>query len=186
MSSLGNHIKVADRAIGAKVVRMDAREKFAAFKKSYGKTYRTATEEQERFMIFNENLDKIDSLMARRKGSVVFGIGPYTDLKSSEYLAMKGNFQSEDASTGAPRLKPRMLNPNQSWWNQRPRQKSAPAPTTPRGHPPPRSNSVPASFRPPPFGYRGYEPEGEILIDWRVPANLYPPTLKHSQCYEEL
>nr|XP_018896782.1 PREDICTED: ervatamin-B-like [Bemisia tabaci] len=160
---------------------MDAREKFAAFKKAYGKTYRTPTEEKERFMIFNENLNQIDSLMARRRGSVVFGVGPYADLTSAEYSASKGTLQSEDASTEAPWLKPRMLNPNQSWWNQRPRQRSAPAPTTPRGHPPPRSNSVPASFRPPPFGYRGYEPEGRILIDWRVPANLYPPTVPQDQ-----
>lgn len=61
---------------------MNLREQFEVFKKAYEKKYSSLQEEQRRFEIFKENLAVIENLMAERKGNVVFGIGPYTDLTS--------------------------------------------------------------------------------------------------------
>ncbi|XP_072160687.1 uncharacterized protein [Bemisia tabaci] len=152
------------------------------FKKAYGRRY-TSSEEKKRFQIFANNLVKIDNLMANRKGSVVYGVGPFADLTSEEYMASIGAIRRRDGSTRTARLQPRMLNS----FNRSRRRRSGSAPPTPTPRRAPsqqsshrgRGNSVPPSYRTSPFGtlhYVGREPLGSPLIDWRVPANLYPPT----------
>ncbi|CAH0395994.1 unnamed protein product [Bemisia tabaci] len=191
-SSFRSKKKIAEQGINAKVISMNFRQRFEVFKGAYKKKYGSQAEESKRFAIFKDNLAIIDGLMARRTGNVVFGVGPFTDLTRFEYRAMRGNIKRKSSST--KRLQPRML--------RRLSQSRRPEPLGPSGRkgrslsfgsaadlsrtdsfgsarrsrsvPPPPRSPFPVESRPKPF--IGRDPEGSPLVDWRVPANLYPST----------
>ncbi|XP_072160850.1 uncharacterized protein [Bemisia tabaci] len=163
--SVGSNKKFAERAIKEKTIRMDVRQRFDVFKKSYGKKYSSKIEEQRRFAIFNENLIKIEKLMATRKGSVVYGVGPYTDWTSEEYMKSIGVHYPMSKTDSSARLQPRMLSSGRYKRNRS--MSSEPPFRTPKreGSEPPYQSNY----------YFGRDPQGPVIKDWRVPAHLYPP-----------
>ncbi|XP_072157070.1 cathepsin K [Bemisia tabaci] len=88
-------------------------------------------------------------------------------------------------------LKPRMLDPDSGSDSEHPgsrrpeRRRSAdPTPSRNRSNRRNFPNSLPPDWRPAPFGtlhYIGPEPEGNMLVDWRIPNHLYPPTEAQNQ-----
>eukprot|EP00727_Mastigamoeba_balamuthi_P009603 m51a1_g5265 putative cysteine proteinase rd19a (341) ;mRNA; r:121031-122363 len=62
----------------------DKRCQFENFKREYGRVYKTAHEEAERFAIFSAKLDKIATLNAEMP-SATFGINQFSDMSSGEF-----------------------------------------------------------------------------------------------------
>nr|XP_018896760.1 PREDICTED: fruit bromelain-like [Bemisia tabaci] len=159
---------------------MNLREQFEVFKKAYEKKYSSLQEEQKRFEIFKENLTVIENLMAERKGNVVFGVGPYTDFTSDEYLALMGISETEDTSSETSNLERRMLESrgssnNWNWWRSRSVPPRGPEPSLPPP-PPSRTTSVPSFCKYASDFFVGKYPEGGPMLDWRVPVQYYPET----------
>lgn len=61
---------------------MSEKQQFEIFQETYNKNYGTEEERKKRFKIFKENLVEIKELMASEGsgGSVVYGVGPFTDF----------------------------------------------------------------------------------------------------------
>nr|XP_018904725.1 PREDICTED: cathepsin K-like [Bemisia tabaci] len=185
-SSFKGKRKIVSKEIKTQVVRLDSRQRFEVFKSAYGKQYGSQGEDLKRYDIFRKNLAIIDDLMARRKGNVVFGVGPFTDFTSEEFRRFVGIKKLRRRQ-----LRPRMLNPfsrrSRSTNGQKPgRARSlSPGRPGPGDRPAPRrSVSVPPSYQPAPHNYKpwvGPDPQGQILLDWRIPDHLYPPTEAQTQ-----
>ncbi|CAH0395998.1 unnamed protein product [Bemisia tabaci] len=171
---------MAEMVIKENVDSMNLREQFEVFKKAYEKKYSSLQEEQRRFEIFKENLAVIENLMAERKGNVVFGIGPYTDLTSDEYLTLMGISETEDTSSETSNLERRMLESrgssnNWNWWRSRSVPPRGPEPSLPPP-PPSRTTSVPSFCKYASDFFVGKYSEGGPMLDWRVPVQYYPET----------
>lgn len=85
-SSLEDKIEIVEEVAEEKFSKLSVDKKFESYMKVYEKSYSTSKEKRKRLKIFEENLLKIGALMAKRKGSVVYGIGPFTDLSREEFV----------------------------------------------------------------------------------------------------
>nr|XP_018910147.1 PREDICTED: cathepsin L-like [Bemisia tabaci] len=84
-SLLESEKEIVEEMIEEKFSKLSLDKKFEWYMNVYEKSYSTKEEKGRRLRIFEENLVKISELNANRKGSVVYGIGPFTDLSSQEF-----------------------------------------------------------------------------------------------------
>ncbi|CAH0382675.1 unnamed protein product [Bemisia tabaci] len=195
--SLKGKVKIARQELKNKISKMSVDKQFAIFQETYNKNYGSEEERKKRFKIFKKNLVEIKELMASEGsgGSVVYGVGPFTDFTREEYLNIKGIVEAEsDEEPGesqSPRLRPRMLfrQPSTSSSDAASssdddvRGRSRSAPPSPRKRSRPGRRSLSPNWKPSYFTYwiDQNAPSGRPIKDWRVPAASYPPTDSQNQ-----
>jgi len=62
----------------------DYKKEFAEFKKTYGKTYSSSIDEEQRFQVFKVNFDYIQKVNSMNK-SFQLGVTPFADLTAEEF-----------------------------------------------------------------------------------------------------
>ena len=81
---------------------------FDEFKVTYGKSYKTAEQEESAYLTFVANMAKIDERNAKVKevgGSAIHGVGPFADLNDDEMKLKRGLLKTKSSSTSGLQIK---------------------------------------------------------------------------------
>ncbi|CAH0395831.1 unnamed protein product [Bemisia tabaci] len=107
---------LADEEYQNQVSQMTENAVFDLYIKAYQKKYRSKAEKRNRFNIFKANLGMIKTLNDENRrrgnpGNLLFGIGPFTDLTSDEYVSYMGFLEKSPVTVDpiGQSLAPRML-----------------------------------------------------------------------------